>query len=94
MTKLVVSDKQMGMSPDILSKFVMLRHSKLAIAALKETYKDEAQHSPMTSPLGCVRFHWSLQSLPTPSHWTMSWMMSLFSHPGTPTRNRTSRACC
>lgn len=42
--KLVMSDKQMGMSPDIFSKFVMLRHSKLAIAALKEIYKDEAQH--------------------------------------------------
>jgi hypothetical protein len=42
--KLVMSDKQMAMSPSIFSKFVMLRHSKLAIAALKEMYKDEAQH--------------------------------------------------
>ncbi len=40
--KLVMSDKQMAMSPAIFSKFVMLRHSKLAIAALKEIYKDEA----------------------------------------------------
>ena len=42
--KLVMSDKQMAMSPSTFSKFVMLRHSKLAIAALKEMYKDEAQH--------------------------------------------------
>jgi hypothetical protein len=55
--KLVMSDKQMAMSPTTFSKFVMLRHSKLAIAeqvnerylsftcsALKEMYKDEAQH--------------------------------------------------
>ncbi len=91
MAKLVMPDKQMAMLPSIFSK-VMLRQSKLAIAALKEIYKDEAQHvahditarSPMTSPLGCVR----LQSLPTPSLWTMS----LFSHPGTSKRNRTSRA--
>ena len=41
-----MSDKQMALSPSIFSKFrvVMLRHSKLAIAALKEMYKDEAQH--------------------------------------------------
>ena len=53
-----------------------------------------SQRGPVTvpvalpSPLGCVRFHWpgSVQSLPTPSHWTMS----LFSHPGTPTRKRNS----
>jgi hypothetical protein len=34
------------MSPSTFSKFVMLRHSKLAIAALrvKEMYKDEAPH--------------------------------------------------
>ncbi len=46
MAKLVMSDKQMAMSPSTFSKFVtvMLRHSKLAIAALKEMYKDEAQH--------------------------------------------------
>ena len=44
--KLVMSDKQMALSPSIFSKFrvVMLRHSKLAIAALKEMYKDEARH--------------------------------------------------
>ena len=42
--KLVMSDKQMALSPSIFSKFVMLRHSKLAVAALKEMYKDEAQH--------------------------------------------------
>ncbi len=42
--KLVVSDKQMAMSPSIFSKFVMLRHSKVALAALKEIYKDEVQH--------------------------------------------------
>ena len=42
--KLVMSDKQMAMSPSTFSKFVMLRHSKLAIAALKAMYKDEAQH--------------------------------------------------
>jgi hypothetical protein len=42
--KLVMSDKQIAMSPSTFSKFVMLRHSKLAIAALKEMYKDEAQH--------------------------------------------------
>ena len=42
--KLVMSDKQMAMSPSTFSKFVMLRHSKLAIAALKEMYNDEAQH--------------------------------------------------
>jgi hypothetical protein len=37
--KLVMSDKQMAMSPTTFSQFVMLprrRHSKLAIAALKE----------------------------------------------------------
>jgi hypothetical protein len=34
----------MAMSPSIFSKFVMLRQSKLAIAALKAIYKDEAQH--------------------------------------------------
>jgi hypothetical protein len=33
-----MSDKQMATSPTILSKFVMLRHSKRAIAALKEMY--------------------------------------------------------
>ena len=33
-----------SMAPSTFSKFVMLRHSKLAIAALKEMYKDEAQH--------------------------------------------------
>ncbi len=33
------------MSPSTFSKFVMLRHSKLAIAALKAMYKDEAQHA-------------------------------------------------
>jgi hypothetical protein len=50
--KLAMSDKQlewikhMAMSPTIFkfSKFVMLRHSKLAIAALKEIHKTEAQH--------------------------------------------------
>jgi len=42
--KLVMSDKQMAMSPTTFSQFVMLRHSKVAIAALKEIYKDEAQH--------------------------------------------------
>jgi hypothetical protein len=62
------------------SQFVMLRHSKVAIAALKEMTETRRSTSPMTSPLGCVRFHLSTQSLPTPSHWTMS----LFSHPGTP----------
>jgi hypothetical protein len=49
----------------------------------------ERSTSPMTLPLSCVRFHWTVQSLPTPSHWTMS----LFSHPGTPTRKRNSLAC-
>ncbi len=43
-----MSDKQMTMSPTTFSQFVMLRlctrHSKVAIAALKEIYKDEAQH--------------------------------------------------
>ena len=43
-----MSDKQMATSPTIFSKFVMLRHSKRAIAALREMYnlqyKDEAQH--------------------------------------------------
>ncbi len=34
----------MAMSPTTFSQFVMLRHSKVAIAALKEIYKDEAQH--------------------------------------------------
>ena len=38
--KLAMSDKQMAMSPTTFSQFVMLRHSKLAIAALKEIYKD------------------------------------------------------
>jgi hypothetical protein len=33
----------MAMLPSIFSKF-MLRQSRLAIAALKENYKDEAQH--------------------------------------------------
>ena len=33
----------MAKSPSIFSK-VMLRQSKLAIAALKEIYRDEAQH--------------------------------------------------
>ncbi len=42
MAKLVMSDKQMAMPPSIFSKF-MLRHSKLAIAALKEIYRNEAQ---------------------------------------------------
>jgi hypothetical protein len=42
--RLVMSDKQMAMSPTIFSKFVMLRHSKVAIAALKEIYKDEARN--------------------------------------------------
>jgi hypothetical protein len=42
--KLVMSDKQMAMSPTIFSKFGMLRHSKVAIAALKEIHKDEAQN--------------------------------------------------
>ena len=42
--KLVMSDKQMAMSPTTFSQFVMLRHSKVDIAALKEIYKDEAQH--------------------------------------------------
>jgi hypothetical protein len=52
--------------------------------------KTRRSTSPMTSPLGCERFHWSVQSpLPTQSHWTMS----LFSHPASPMRNRTSRAC-
>jgi hypothetical protein len=40
--------RQMAMSPTTFSQFVMLRlrHSnlKLAIAALQEIYKDEAQH--------------------------------------------------
>ncbi len=45
MAKLVMSDKRrIAMSPTIFSQFVMLRHSKVAIAALKEVYKDEAQH--------------------------------------------------
>jgi hypothetical protein len=48
--KLVMSDKQMAMSPSTFSKLVMLRHSKLAIAALKEMYKDEAQHVALHSP--------------------------------------------
>ena len=34
----------MAMSPTTFSQSTMLRHSKLAIAALKEIYKDEAQH--------------------------------------------------
>jgi hypothetical protein len=51
--------------------------------------KTRRSTSPMTSPLGCVRFRWGLQSLPTPSRWTMG----LCPHPGTPARNRTSRAC-
>jgi hypothetical protein len=38
-----MSDKQTAMSPTIFPKFAMLRHSKLAIAALKEIDKDEAQ---------------------------------------------------
>ena len=42
--KLVMSDKQMAMPPSIFSKFVMLRHSEQAIAALKEICRDEAQH--------------------------------------------------
>ncbi len=44
MAKPVMSNKQMAMSPTIFSKLVMRRHSKLAIAALKEIFKDEAQH--------------------------------------------------
>ena len=46
MALLVMSDKQMAMSPTTFSQFAMLRHSKVAtsIAALKEIYKDEAQH--------------------------------------------------
>jgi hypothetical protein len=74
------------------SKNAIAGHSQLR--SLKEIYKDEAQlppqhiAGPMTSPLGCVRFHWSLQSLPTQRHWTMS----LLSHPGTPTRNRSVTA--
>ena len=44
MAKLVMSDKQIAMSPNTFSQFVMLRSSKLAIDALKEIYKDEVQH--------------------------------------------------
>ncbi len=48
MAKLVMSDTQMAMSPSIFPRFVMLRLrlSKLAIAALKEIYRDEVQHAP------------------------------------------------
>jgi hypothetical protein len=67
--------------------FVMLchRNSKEATAALKlEETTETRRTSPMPSPRGCVRFHWSLPSLPTPSHWTMS----LLSYPRRPKTNR------
>ena len=88
--KLVMSDKQMAMSPTTFSQFVMLRHSKVAIAALKEIYKDEAQHvaHDITARLCALPLERAVaadsESLDK---------MTLFSHPGTPMRNRTSRAC-
>ena len=53
-----MSDKQMAMSPAIFSKFVMLRQSKLAIAALKEIYIDEAPRQHVSHDF-CThaRFH-------------------------------------
>ena len=89
--KLVMSDKQMAMSPSTFSKFVMLRHSKLAIAALKEMYKDEAQHvaHDITAKLCALPLDRAVAADSRPSHWTIS----LFSHPGTPTRKRNSLAC-
>ena len=66
----------------------MLRSTRLIV----RTCSTPAQsgHPVEMDPQGKVQMHREEES------WTMSWMMSLFSHPGTPTtrRNRTSRACC
>ncbi len=78
------------MSPTTFSQFVMLRHSKVAIAALKEMYKDEAQHVAydITARLCAL----PLERAVAADSGSLD-EMSLFSHPGTPMRNRTSRAC-
>ena len=97
MAKLVMSDKQMAKSPDILSKFSCCATVKWPFAPLKEIYKDEAQHvaHDITTRLCALPLQPAVAAdFRGPSHWTI--MMSLFSSsiPGTPTRNRTNRACC
>jgi hypothetical protein len=49
----------------IFSKFGDAALQLTRCCALEEIYRDEAQ-----PPQGCVRFRWSLKSLPTPSHST------------------------
>jgi hypothetical protein len=71
--KLAMSDKHMAMSPTIFSKFVMLRHSKLELAIAEHSQGDSQNRVAARRPWrhespSCVRFHWSLLSLPTPSH--------------------------
>ena len=80
------------MYPSLMKDFVNLEFNLFLLLvrrALQALFKTRRSTSPMTSPLGCVCFHWSLQSLPTLNYWTTS----LFSHPGpgTPKTNRTSR---
>jgi hypothetical protein len=86
--KLVMSDKQWRCRP--ASSRSSLCCAKVSWPLMRSRRFPETRRStsPMTSPLGRVRFHRSLQSLPTASHWTMS----LSSHPGTSKRDRTSRA--
>jgi hypothetical protein len=64
---MAMSDKQMAMSPAIFSKFVMLRQSKLAIAALKEIYIDEAPRQHVSHDFTARLYTRSLPLGP-PSH--------------------------
>jgi hypothetical protein len=65
-----MSDKQleMAMSPAIFSKFAMLRQSKLAIAALKEIYIDEAPRQHVSHDF-TARLYTRSGSLPLGLHY-------------------------
>ncbi len=56
------------MYPSLMKDFVNLEFNLFLLLvrrALQALFKTRRSTSPMTSPLGCVCFHWSLQSLPT-----------------------------